>query len=47
MSQKNPEESENVYFKQLLKLTNIINQLSDNDKENLKLPKICVLGSPS
>ena len=47
MSQNIPEESENVFFKQLLKLTNIINQLGDIDKENLKLPKICVLGSPS
>ena len=47
MSQNIPEKSENVFFKQLLKLTNIINQLGDIDKENLKLPKICVLGSPS
>ena len=47
MSQNIPEESENVFFKQLLKLTNIINQLCYIDKENLKLPKICVLGSPS
>lgn len=43
MSQNISEDSENAFFKKLFKLT----QLSDCDKENIKLPKICVLGCPS
>ena len=43
MSQNISEESENVFFKKLLGLT----RLHDYDKENIKLPKICVLGNIS
>ena len=43
MSQIISEDVENVFFKKLLKLT----QLRDCDKENIKLPKICVLGCQS
>ena len=45
MSQNISEDSENVLFKQLHKLTNLKNTLRDyRVKENIKLPKICVLG---
>ena len=43
MSQNIPEERENLFFKKLLKLT----QLHEYDKENIKLPKICILGNIS
>ena len=43
MSQNISEDSENIFFKKLLKLT----QLVDCDKENIKLPKICVIDYPS
>ena len=43
MSQNISEDRENLFFKKLLKLT----QLHDYDKETIKLPKICVLGNIS
>ena len=43
MSQNISEDKENLFFKKLLKLT----QLHDYDKETIKLPKICVLGNVS
>ena len=47
MSQNTSEDSENLFFKKLLPLTKLIEQLGDIEKENVKLPKICVLGNYS
>ena len=47
MNQNTSEDSENLFFKKLLPLTKLIEQLGDIDKENVKLPKICVLGNYS
>ena len=48
MSKNISEDSENVLFKNLGKLMNLINQLGDYGvKEHIKPPKICVLGNQS
>ena len=47
MNQNTSEDSENLFFKKLLPLTKLIEQLGDIEKENVKLPKICVLGNYS
>ena len=45
MSQNISEDSENELFKKLHMLTNLTEQLhASGVKENIKLPKICVLG---
>ena len=45
MNQNISEDSENELFKKLHKLTNLTEQLrASGVKENIKLPKICVLG---
>ena len=48
MNKNISEDSENVLFKKLHILTKLIEQLRDSGiKENIKLPKICVLGGQS
>ncbi len=48
MNQNISEDSENVLYKKLLKLTKLTDQLLDSGvKENINLPKICVLGCQS
>ena len=48
MSQNISEDSKNVFFKQLLKLTNLTKQLHESGlKENITLPRICVIGNQS
>ena len=48
MSKNISEDSDNVLFKNLYKLMNLIDQLHDcGVKECIKLPHICVLGKPS
>ena len=48
MSQNISKDSENVFFKQLLKLTNLTKQLHESGlKENINLPRICVIGNQS
>jgi len=48
MSQNISKDSENVFFKQLLKLTNLTKQLHESGlKDNINLPRICVIGNQS
>ena len=48
MSQNISEDSKNVFFKQLLKLTNLTKQLHESGlKDNINLPRICVIGNQS
>ena len=48
MSQNISKDSENVFFKQLLKLTNLTKQFHESGlKENINLPRICVIGNQS
>ena len=48
MSQNISKNSENVFFKQLLKLTNLTKQLHESGlKDNINLPRICVIGNQS
>ena len=48
MSINTSEESDNVLFKKLRKLINLIDQLRDcGVNEYIKLPRICSLGTQS
>ena len=48
MSQNISKDSENVFFKQLLKLTNLTKQLHESGlKDNINLPRVCVVGNQS
>ena len=48
MSQNISEDSDNILFKKLSKLMNLIDQLRDcGVKEYIKLPHICALGCQS